>query len=93
MAASSAGKTARIVGSTTNNSWSRSRSMERWGPLKWLLQQEKTKPSTVRMAQRQLELPVEVLLNPRSRYKRAYNMGYCIESQDLAQPPRLQGLT
>jgi nitrate/TMAO reductase-like tetraheme cytochrome c subunit len=32
-------------------------------------------------------------LNPRSGYKRACNMGYCIESQDLAQPPRLQGLT
>jgi hypothetical protein len=33
------------------------------------------------------------ILNPRSGYKRACNMGYCIESQDLAQPPRLQGLT
>jgi hypothetical protein len=30
-----------------------------------------------------------VSLNPRSGYKRACNMGYCIESQDLAQPPRL----
>jgi hypothetical protein len=35
----------------------------------------------------------ELALNPRSGYKRACNMGYCIESQDLAQPPRLQGLT
>jgi hypothetical protein len=33
------------------------------------------------------------ILNPCSGYKRACNMGYCIESQDLAQPPRLQGLT
>jgi hypothetical protein len=34
-----------------------------------------------------------VNLNPRSGYKKACNMGYCTESQDLARPPRLQGLT
>jgi hypothetical protein len=35
----------------------------------------------------------EIVIKPRSGYKRACNMDYCIESQDLAQPPRLQGLT